>query len=141
MAAAAAAHGEHSSDDVQPQSTPPQPRLSGQQRPKQQQQQQHKQDQQFQRVLAEVQQLPYRELAQLCEQEPEHRAFSASFLFWLSAQEKRAAAGPDKQVKMATRCSWFQSICDAAGIAVLAAWQRPGASVSSPPTAAAANTD
>lgn len=79
--AAAASHGEHS---------------GSRQRPEQPQQQQQ---QEFQQVLAEVQQLPYRELAQRGEQAPEHRAFSASFLFWLSAQEKKAAAGPAKQVR------------------------------------------
>jgi hypothetical protein len=48
-------------------------------------------------LLAEVQQQSFVELQQLLECQPQHRAFSASFLFWLSSLEKRAV-GPQKQV-------------------------------------------
>jgi hypothetical protein len=41
--------------------------------------------------------LSYSEQQLLLEDNPEHRAFSASFLFWLSAQEKRAM-GTNKKV-------------------------------------------
>lgn len=56
------------------------------------------QEQQFKEVLAQVQQLPYLELQHLIDDQPEHRAFTASFLFWLSAQEKKAD-GQHKQVR------------------------------------------
>lgn len=65
--------------------------------------QQHHQQQQledFQRVLSSVEQQPYQQLQQLIEDQPEHRAFSASFLFWLSAQEKKLHVGPRKQVRL-----------------------------------------
>lgn len=55
------------------------------------------QQQQFQQVLAEVQQLSYMELQHLLDDQQQHRAFTASFLFWLSALEKKAA-GQHKQV-------------------------------------------
>mgnify|MGYP001810428067 CR=1 FL=1 len=91
----AAAHSDHSAGSEQP----PQPHLSSHQPGKQQQQQQRvlQEQQQFQQVLAEVQQLSYSEQQLLLEDNPEHRAFSASFLFWLSAQEKRAM-GTNKKV-------------------------------------------
>lgn len=60
-------------------------------------QHQQQQEQQFQQVLEEVQQQSYSDLQQLVEEQPQHRAFSASFLFWLSAKEKRAL-GEQKQV-------------------------------------------
>lgn len=55
------------------------------------------QEQLFKQVLAEVQQLSYMELQHLIDDQPEHRAFTASFLFWLSAYVKKAI-GPHKQV-------------------------------------------
>lgn len=59
--------------------------------------------QSFQQTLALVQQQSYGELQQLLEDEPQHRAFSVSFLFWLSAQEKKAT-GQQKQVRMQGNC-------------------------------------
>jgi len=55
--------------------------------------------QSFQQTLTLVQQQSYGELQQLLEDQPQHKAFSASFLFWLSAQEKKAT-GQQKQVCM-----------------------------------------
>lgn len=64
---------------------------------KKQQQHEQQQHQRFQQLLAEVQQQSFLELQQLLEDQSQHRAFSASFLFWLSSLEKRAV-GPQKQV-------------------------------------------
>jgi hypothetical protein len=70
------------------------------------------QEQQFKQVLAEVQQLSYMELQHLIDDQPEHRAFTASFLFWLSAHERKAV-GPHKQVCWAYAAPCFpgQSPC------------------------------
>jgi len=51
-------------------------------------------------LLSQLQQQPFHDLQQLCEDtDAAHPAFSASFLFWLSAQEKQLT-GRQQQVMM-----------------------------------------
>ncbi|KAF6255470.1 hypothetical protein COO60DRAFT_207312 [Scenedesmus sp. NREL 46B-D3] len=59
-------------------------------------------NQKFQGLAARLQQLSFQELQQLCEageaSAEGHAAFSASFLFWLSSQEKQALGGRKQEL-------------------------------------------
>lgn len=74
-------------------------------------------NQEFQELLARLQQLSFQELQQLCEEGQSGAegqvVFSASFLFWLSGQEKQAAGSRKQELaKLAAQLVYLKEQAD-----------------------------